>query len=129
MNYVTVSKGFNDLMARCAIFTPYTNRKHGTYAENTILIHYKPITFLTIIVLDVKMSIIQIYTYVHLSLLSVKFLISFLMPYLKQRIFIYILYLFLYLFLTHQTNFLTNIIFIRIFNIAGPTMITVVFFR
>ena len=39
----------------------------------------------------------------------------------------FILFLFLYLFLTHQTNFLTYITFIRIFNIAGPTMITVVF--
>ena len=88
---------------------PYTSGKHRTYADNTILIHCKSITFLNIIILGIKMSIIQIYTYIHLYLLSMQFLISYLVPFLTKDIYIYIyiLYLFLCLFLTRQTNFLT----------------------
>ena len=49
------------------------------------------------------MSIIQIYTYIDLYLLSVQLLIYFLMEFLTKDINIYTLYLFLCLLLTHET--------------------------
>ena len=91
MNCVTVSKVFNNYVPVVPFLLPYTNGKYRAYAENTILIHYKAITLLTIIILGIKMSIIQIYTYIHLYLLSVQFLISLVMDIHIYTILVFIL--------------------------------------
>ena len=54
INRVTVSNVFTNYVPVVPFLPPYTNGKHRTYAENTILIHYKPITFLTITILGIK---------------------------------------------------------------------------
>ena len=95
MNCVTASKVFNNYVPVVTFVPPYNNDKHRTYADNTILIYYKHITFLTMIILGIKISIIQIYTYIRLHLLSKKFLISFLMPFLTKDIHIYTMLVFI----------------------------------